>query len=131
MLRHSLKEWAAVCRALASGRQSLLLRKGGIAEGGDGEFHVEHTRFWLLPTFVHQQEAGIKESELPLLLAARAEAPPAVTLRLTHFADVTGLYLLHDIVGVLKVRDLHVWSDDTAAARFAYRRPGLNLLLLR
>ncbi|NBS89997.1 DUF1802 family protein, partial [bacterium] len=26
------KEWASVCAALASGRQSILLRKGGIAE---------------------------------------------------------------------------------------------------
>ena len=34
MLRIAFKEWAAVCRALASGRQSLIIRKGGIAEAG-------------------------------------------------------------------------------------------------
>jgi len=49
MLRHALKEWAVTCRALAEGRQAILLRKGGIGEAG-GAFQVEHTRFWLLPT---------------------------------------------------------------------------------
>ncbi len=37
----AMKEWAAVCLALAEGRQSLLLRKGGIAEGSGG-FRMEH-----------------------------------------------------------------------------------------
>ena len=35
-------------------RQAILLRKGGSAEAG-GELRVEHTRFWLFPTYVHQQ----------------------------------------------------------------------------
>ena len=29
----AFKEWAGVCAALAEGRQSLIVRKGGIAEG--------------------------------------------------------------------------------------------------
>jgi len=32
MLAQAFKEWAVICRALAVGKQSLLLRKGGIAE---------------------------------------------------------------------------------------------------
>ena len=31
MLRHAFKEWAVICKALAEGRQALILRKGGIA----------------------------------------------------------------------------------------------------
>ena len=54
MLQHAFKEWAVICRALAEGRQALILRKGGIAEAG-GRFEVEHTRFWLFPTYTHQQ----------------------------------------------------------------------------
>ena len=38
--RSALKEWAVVARALGSGRQTLLLRKGGIHERR-GEFEVE------------------------------------------------------------------------------------------
>ena len=36
----ALKEWHAVCRALASGRQTILLRKGGIYESS-GEFVLQ------------------------------------------------------------------------------------------
>ena len=37
----AFKEWAVVCAALASGRQTIILRKGGMEEGRDG-FRVEH-----------------------------------------------------------------------------------------
>ena len=39
MLKDAFKEWAVICRALAEGRQALILRKGGIAEAG-GDFRV-------------------------------------------------------------------------------------------
>src|SRR5260370_15414151 len=91
MLRHALKEWAVICRALADGTQSLLLRKGGIDEAA-GAFAVEHTRFWLLPTWTHQQREGIVETALPLLKEVEAERPPAGVLRLTHWARITGGY---------------------------------------
>ncbi len=55
-LRHAFKEWAVICRALAEGRQAVVLRKGGVAEK-TGEFQIEHTRFWLFPTYVHQQRS--------------------------------------------------------------------------
>ena len=50
----AFKEWAVICRALAEGRQSLILRKGGIAEAG-GQFRPEHDRFLLYPTYFHEQ----------------------------------------------------------------------------
>ncbi len=45
----AFKEWADVCAALLDGRQSLILRKGGIEEGPGG-FRPEHAAFWLYPT---------------------------------------------------------------------------------
>jgi hypothetical protein len=48
------KEWALVCEALGTGRQSIILRKGGIAEGRDG-FSFQHREFFLFPTFFHEQ----------------------------------------------------------------------------
>ena len=130
MLRHALKEWAVICRALAEGRQAILLRKGGVAEAG-GEFQVEHTRFWLFPTYVHQQREGIKPEALPFLEQAEAERPPEGVLRLCHFAEVAGVYHVHDVASVLKLSDLHLWSEATAHSRFAYRRPGLYVLPVR
>ncbi len=49
LCRTAFKEWAAVCAALSAGRQTVILRKGGIAEGPGG-FQPEHGEFWLLPT---------------------------------------------------------------------------------
>jgi hypothetical protein len=130
MLQQAFKEWAVICRALAEGRQALILRKGGIAEAG-GEFQLEHTRFWLFPTYVHQQRTGIKPEAVPLLEQVEAQKPPAGLIRLTHFAEVAGVYHLHDMVGALLLRRLHLWSDETVEARFAYRRPGLYVLPVR
>lgn len=130
MLRHALKEWAVICRALAEGRQAILLRKGGIAEAG-GTFEVEHTRFWLYPTYAHQHRDRVKEEALPLLEQAEAERPPQGVVRLSHFAEVAGVYQVHDIVSVLKLSGLHLWSDETAHARFSYRQPGLYVLPVR
>lgn len=130
MLKHAFKEWALICQALAEGRQALIVRKGGIAES-TGEFQLEHTRFWLFPTYVHQQRSGIKPEALPLLERVETERPPSGIIRLGHFAEVAGVYRLHDMVGALRIRNLHWWSDETVHARFAYRAPGLYVLPVR
>src|SRR5215469_1358035 len=130
MLRHAFKEWAVICKALAEGRQSLILRKGGIAEEG-GIFKPEHSRFWLLPTFAHQQAGGVKPEALPLLRAAEGERPPAHLLRFHHFAEVSGVFWVPRLEDVLALDRLHLWSEETVRQRFAYRSPGLYVLALR
>jgi hypothetical protein len=130
LLTYALKEWAVICTALASGRQSLILRKGGISEAA-GDFQVEHRRFWLFPTYLHEGAKGLRPDALPLLEKVKSETPTPGVIRITHFADITGIYLLHDIVGALRLADLHVWSSGTVQSRFAYRHPGLSVLALR
>jgi hypothetical protein len=130
MLRHAFKEWAVVCWALAEGRQALILRKGGIAEEG-GVFRPEHERFWLFPTYVHQQREGIKAEALPLLQAAESDRPPAGVLRLSHFAEVTGVFFVERLDTALALDRLHIWSPETVMKRFAYRESGLYLLAVR
>jgi hypothetical protein len=129
-LKFALKEWAVICRALAEGRQTLILRKGGIAETS-GEFRLEQTRFWLYPTYVHQQESGIRSDAEPLLRQVLAERPPEGIVRLAHWAEVAGVYHVHDIASALKLLDLHLWSTVTVQARFLYRTPGLYVLPVR
>jgi hypothetical protein len=130
MLKHAFKEWAVICRALAEGRQALILRKGGIAETS-GTFQVAHTRFWLFPTYVHQQENGIRPEGLPLLAQVQEERPPEGVVRLAHFAEVTGVYHIHDLVSALMLAHLHLWSEETVRKRFAYQAPGLFVLPVR
>ena len=55
----TLKEWATVVNALENGDQTVLLRKGGILEDSSG-FVVENERFFLFPTFEHQEKKHIK-----------------------------------------------------------------------
>ena len=129
-LRHAFKEWAVICRALAEGRQAIILRKGGIAEAG-GAFRVEHARFWLFPTYAHQQRGGVTAEAAPLLEQAEAERPPAGVVRLSHFVEVPGVYHVQDPVGALRLAGLHCWSQETVQARFLYRTPGLFVLPAR
>jgi hypothetical protein len=43
------KEWSLVCNALGQGTQSVILRKGGIAEGREG-FSFRRREFFLFPS---------------------------------------------------------------------------------
>src|SRR3954469_19139536 len=100
MLNIGFKEWAVICKALAAGRQALILRKGGIAEAG-GQFTPEHTRFWLYPTFAHEKPDGIKPEAMEWFRAAEVERPRPGHLRLTHYAEVHGVYHLRQLFGAL------------------------------
>jgi hypothetical protein len=130
MLSHAFKEWAVVCQALASGRQALIIRKGGIAEAG-GTFTPEHHRFWLSPTYVHQQRDGIKPESVPLLEEVERQRPSHGMLRFSHFAEVSGVYPVHHLPAVLLLGRLHIWSEETVRKRFGYRAPGLFVLPVR
>ena len=90
MLQTAFKEWAVICPALAQGKQALILRKGGIAETSE-DFQLEHTRFWLFPTYTHQQRDGIKPEAVPLLEEAeRAKEPPTVYTSIKLIFTISG-----------------------------------------
>jgi hypothetical protein len=131
MLGHAFKEWAVICKALALGRQALVLRKGGIAET-TGSFALEHTRFWLFPTYLHQERAGLQESAWPLLDEVdAARRPPGGPVRLSHFAEVSGVYRVRDQARALLLGHLHLWSPETVTKRFSYRVPEIYVMPVR
>jgi hypothetical protein len=130
MLQYAFKEWAVICQALAEGRQALILRKGGIAEAG-GSFRVQHTRFWLFATYLHEHKEGIRAEAVPLLEQVEKDKPPAGQLRFSHFAEVAGIYHVHDLAPAMLLAHLHFWSDATVAKRFHYKQPGLYVLPVR
>jgi len=128
----ALKEWAAVCAALANGQQRLILRKGGIVEDTpDGRFHLVAERFWLYPTYLHQQEQGCKPTANPLLAQALAERPAPGTVRLTHWARVVAVAALTRLDQALALDGWHILTEATIRARFAYREPGLTALVVQ
>ncbi len=130
MLSIAFKEWAVICEALAEGRQSLILRKGGISEDG-GVFRPEHSEFLLYPTYFHEHRAGIKPAFLPLLERADAAKPAAGTVRFTHFVRVESVSHIAKLDDALTLDSLYAWTPDVVTQRFHYRTPGLFVLNVR
>ena len=127
-LNVALKEWATVCRALETGRQVLLLRKGGIYESA-GEFEVEHREFLLFPTFVHQNLKMLKP-EAHAGYEPHAEEPRQV--RMSAAGVVTDIIQLDARAQMDALDAEHVWTPPLIDMRFNYRPENpLYLLLVR
>ena len=126
----AFKEWAAVCQALGSGRQTIILRKGGIHEGREG-FQVEHRRFWLYPTNFHQGPEHLADNAAALLEGAWQSQPTSGLIYLQLLAEVTEVIELRDERACLALAGQHVWSEQTVKQRFHYKRPGLFLLIVQ
>ncbi len=121
----AFKEWAGICQALTDGRQSLILRKGGIAEGPRG-FVPEHDAFWLYPTHLHEAEQGLR---VPMTTVSSEGPDGCLPLRALAVVEHVGRVESREALAPL--RDLHVWTDETVQKRFDYRRPGLWVLGVR
>lgn len=126
----AFKEWAVVCAALEQGRQSLILRKGGIHEGREG-FRVQHGEFWLFPTRFHQDPEEITDDARSLLDHVRETRPPEGIIPISLYAVVQQSIYVEDESILRALRDLHIWSEATVSQRFHYRQPGLFLLPVR
>jgi hypothetical protein len=127
----ALKEWAIVDRYVGSGRQVVLLRKGGIHEQRGG-FEVEHREFFLFPTYVHQKAEDLVPEARAEFEAAVAEAPTDRTVTLRHYAVVEEVVRVASLEPLRALADEHILSWPAVEGRFWYRdRPGLHALILR
>lgn len=125
--RVAFKEWAAICRALAMGRQDVILRKGGIVEPAGG-FAVEATEFLLLPTFLHQSPEQLIPAARDLLVDIDADRPPEGTVVFGHVARVRDVRRVLALDDLAAFRGRHVWSDAVVAERFHRWRDELHVL---
>jgi hypothetical protein len=124
----ALKEWATVCRALETGRQMILLRKGGIYESA-GEFQVEHPRFLLFPTYLHQNLKMLKP-EADAGFEPHAAEPAKITL--SSLAEVNDIIELTDRRQMDSFNNEHIWTAPLIDMRFNYRPQNpLYLLIVR
>ena len=127
----ALKEWAVVVHALGTGKQSLLLRKGGLHER-HGRFSTEHTEFFLFPTYVHQMAQGVVEAATTDLRTALESQPPEDQIVIAYYAIVEDLVWLDSRERLTALADLHYWTPETVAHRFVYgKTAGLYLFVLR
>lgn len=127
----ALKEWAVVCRALEEGRQSVLLRKGGIIEE-TRDFALVERRFLLYPTYEHQDVASVQEPYRTWFADTLRVRPPDDVVRMSSWAEVTDLYLTHDLEALLDISDAYAWSEEYIRMRMAYKpRKPMNIVVVR
>jgi hypothetical protein len=124
----ALKEWAVVCAALESGRQMILLRKGGIYEAA-GEFELENPQFLLFPTYLHQNATMLKPESQCGVAPVNVE-PGQITL--SSVGSVTDILPLRDPSQMDAIEDQHIWAKPLIDMRFNYKPQNpLYLLLVR
>ena len=112
----AFKEWAVVCRALAEGRQIVILRKGGIAEGPRG-LEVTDRQFLLFPTYLHQSAEGVVPEWRGELAAGSIDPSPGRVI-LSHYAVVSSWVRVRTLDTLRAMRGLHIWSDAVVEERF-------------
>jgi len=127
--RLALKEWAAAVDAIARGDMLVTLRKGGIREK---EFLVEGERFWLLPTYEHQNAAQTKALWHRDLGVSAAARPAEGRLALRCLCVVHAAHPLEDAAAVAALEPFHLWTEAYAEERLGWRpRKPLWALVLR
>ena len=126
-VRTAFKEWAVICRALASGRQDVILRKGGIVEPHGG-FRPEYARFLLLPTFLHQSAESLVPEARDLLVGIDDDRPPEGTVVFRHGAFVRAAHRITDRRALDAYRDRHVWAESVVDERFHRWQDELHVL---
>ena len=116
----ALKEWAAVVEALARGKQTLLLRKGGIADPGE-TFELAHREFFLFPTFEHQKREQIRPEFHALFDEVLRSRRSDDQLALPVYAGVAGHWRVNGPDDLKGLERLHIWTPEFLTTRLAYK----------
>jgi len=118
------KEWALVCEALGRGKQCILLRKGGIAEGQAG-FAFRHPEFFLFPTSFHEQTAKVR-------IAAEVPISRPGEIEIKFMARIERSTVVTSWETALALEPWHVLHREVVQERFDYdKSPGLHVAAVR
>lgn len=130
----ALKEWSIVCRALEDGKQSILLRKGGILEYKEG-FEISQKIFLVYPTLEHQSKEYLQQDylqEFELLLEKDDPNFEYKTNTITILAQIEGIQEFNDESKLAKLEKYHIWNEKYVNMRMSYNpKKPMNALLLR
>ncbi|WP_411827454.1 DUF1802 family protein [Luteolibacter sp. AS25] len=116
----AFKEWEVICDALASGRQTILIRKGGIHEGRDG-FSFAHESFYLFPTKFHAQNDHVREGEF----TPGEEWKVGDQFSITHRAEAVHAVTVTDWEKVENLLPYHIYTPETLKDRFDWEGKGM------
>ena len=113
----AFKEWHVICDALLSGEQSIILRKGGIAEGRAG-FAFQHSAFLLFPTFFHSQYDGVRK-DVPTEQRQEADQDRQ-TVEFHGYCRIEGHAVLTAWEEIERLEPFHIWQPSLLRERFDY-----------
>jgi hypothetical protein len=118
------KEWALVCEALGRGEQSILVRKGGIAEGRAG-FGFRHSEFFLFPTFFHEQLEKVR--------LGGVEVPKALegVIEVRYCAKLVAQKEIASWPMAAALEPFHILRESVVRERFDYKQSGLQVAMVR
>jgi hypothetical protein len=122
----ALKEWSAAVHALLDGRQTVLLRKGGIREK---RFSVSAERFLLFPTVAHSHAERVRPEHRDLLPVAAADSTDTEVL-LRAGAKVAAVVEVNRPEGLAAIAPLHIWTAESVRADRLDFRPKHRLTVL-
>jgi len=122
----ALKEWSAAVHAMLDGRQTVLLRKGGIHEK---RFAVTASRFLLFPTVAHSHAERVRPEHRDVLDAAAADSTDD-TLVLRAGAKVVAAVEVNQPYALDEIADLHIWTADSVKEDRMDFRPRHRLTVL-
>jgi hypothetical protein len=126
LTRPALKEWGAAVHALLDGRQTVLLRKGGIHEK---RFAVTASRFLLFPTVAHGHAERMRPEHRDLLDAAAADST-VEALMLRAGAKVVAAIEVNQPERLDEIAPLHIWTAESVRADRLDFRPKHRLTVL-
>lgn len=122
----ALKEWSAAVHALLDGRQTVLLRKGGI---GEKRFDVAAQSFVFFPTVAHSHAERVRPEHRDLLAASCADSTDGdVVLR--AYAEVVAAIVVTRPDRLGDVEQHHIWTSESVQADRLDFRPKHRLTVL-
>ncbi len=125
----AFKEWALIVDALGSGRQNLILRKGGIVEE-EGSFELKANKFLLLPTRFHQSDEQIKDSWRPFLNAEKYQVDQ-YHVKIEYFAEVADSRVITDWEMLKKLDRYHAWTEEVIRERFERWEKKVHMIVVQ
>jgi hypothetical protein len=127
----ALKEWAVVCKGLEEGRQTILLRKGGIMERKDG-FELKHNDFYIFPTYEHQSRDLLQQDYADKFEAVLQSKPIDDQNAICLYAKVNFITETFNRDMLYDLRDFHIWNEKYISLRMNYNpEKPLSIVLLR
>lgn len=126
LTRPALKEWSAAVHGLLDGRQTVLLRKGGIHEK---RFALSASRFLFFPTVAHSHAHRVRAEHGDLLAAAAADSTDGDVI-LRAGAKVVAAIEVGRPEGLDEIEVLHIWTAESVRADRLDFRPKHRLTVL-